>query len=56
MKMKTIQFLIVRLLNFACKLLHWVPGYRCRLARWSYALDHRWEAGMWVGVDSDDME
>jgi len=44
---------LVILLERACPLFHWIPGWRCTLAYWSAWLDSRFGTGEWVPIDEE---
>jgi hypothetical protein len=34
-----------------CKYFHWIPGWRCKLANWSSAIDEKYNLGEWQVVE-----
>ena len=45
-KMRLLRWLVI-LLESACCLLHWMPGWTCKLAVWSERIDRHYNIGVW---------
>jgi hypothetical protein len=37
-----------------CKYFHWIPGWRCKLANWSSAIDEKYNLGEWQVVERNE--
>lgn len=51
---RVLQWLIVSALENSCCLFHWIPRYNCKLSRWSWLLDSKWNTDQWKTVEPEE--